>query len=357
MNTIERYASLTDRYLHMAKRNNLSDTTQRNYESVTGLFRDFLQSRADCGIIVGDENGRVTYDDIQAWIDAMTEAGNKPSTVKQRLVTASQLFSFATKPYIPADLRYDQSPVSPDFYPKVPAETIPEALTADEIIGLWEYAKKYKTTDAGFARNYAIVALILCTGLRNKEVLDLTLDSIDLRAGEVWVHNGKGRKDRIVDMDNGGDGLCAAALENYLRIGDRPADLPDSAPLFGTTAEHCFGNVQNTEGAEPWHRGTGAWLSALIERHVFNQVGRHDCRSHDLRHTYARLLLNSTGNLAELQSSLGHSDPKISERYSGRLLAKRRRAENQRILAARDAAAEQLRRKNEEQNNIITLFA
>ena len=120
MDTLTRYNEIADRYLHMAKRNNLTDTTQRNYESVTGLFRDFLQSRSDCGMIIGDEDGRVSFDDVQAWIDAMTDAGNKPSTVKQRLVTLSQLFSFATKPYIPAELRYDQSPVSPDFYPKVP---------------------------------------------------------------------------------------------------------------------------------------------------------------------------------------------------------------------------------------------
>lgn len=354
MDVIIRYDALRDRWLRMSRRNNLTDTTLRAYESVTGLLRDFLQSRAEQGIIK-DEQEYVSFDDIQAWIDAMMDSGNKASTVKQRLVTANQFFTFATKPYVPAELRYELSPVSPDFYPKTPTENIPEALTDEEITELWKYDRKYKTTDAGFARNYAIVALILTTGLRNKEVLDLNLDSIDLANGEVWVHNGKGRKDRIVDMDSGG--LCAAALENYLLHGDRPRNIPDSAPLFGTTAEHSFGKPQATEGAEKWHRGTGAWLSALIERHVFNQTGRHDCRSHDLRHTYARLMLNSTGNLAELQSSLGHSDPKISERYSGRLLQRRRREQTRSVLAARDAAAEQLRQKNEQEQTVIPLFA
>ena len=354
MTKLERYEKLQAKYLNMAKRRNLSGTTLRNYESVTDNLKEFLKRREEQGII-GEEH--VSFDDIEAWVDEMVENGSKASTIKQKLVSAGQFFSFATKPYIPEELRYAESPVSPDFYPKVPTENIPEALTNEEITGLWEYAPKYRSTEAQFARNYAIVALILTTGLRNKEVLDLTLESIDLKTGEIWVHNGKGRKDRIVDMDNGADGLCAAALENYLRIGDRPKYLPDTAPLFGTFAEHSFGTAASRNGDEPFHRGTGAWLSALVERHIRNQVGRSSVRTHDLRHTYARLQLNSSGNLAELQSMLGHSDPKISERYSGRLLAKRQRAETKSVLAARDKVADQLRKRNEAEQKTIQLYA
>lgn len=354
MTTLERYDALVEKYIHMAKRNNLTETTISNYNSVTHLLRDFLQIRSDAGII-GD--GYVSYDDIQAWIDYMIDNGNKVSTVKQRLVTAAQLFTFATKPYIPADIRYNASPISPDFYPKVPTENIPEALTDDEIIGLWEYKRKYKASEANFARNYAIVALILTTGLRNKEVLDLTLDSISLDSGEIFVSNGKGRKTRIVDMDNGADGLCAAALENYLRVGDRPKNIPDSAPLFGTTAAHTFGEINTSEDAESYHRGTTAWLSQLVQRHIENQVGRGGCRTHDLRHTFARLSLNSTGNLAELQSALGHNSPLVTERYSGRLLAKRARESARAVLAARDEAAEKMKRENDKQMKIVALGA
>lgn len=355
MTTMERFDKLAELFIRMAKRNNLTERTVKNYESTVGLLRGFLRTRAESGKL--SENGCVSFDDILAWIDAMNDAGNKASTIKKRLVTANSFFTFATKPYVDAGLRYEQSPVSQDFYPKTPAESVPEALTGEEIVGLWEYDRKYRATEAGFARNYAIVALILTTGLRNKEVLDLTLDSIDLNTGEIFVRQGKGRKDRIVDMDNGPDGLCAAALENYLRIGDRPLNVPDSAPLFGTTAGHSFGDPNSTRNAEKWHRGTGEWLSALIERHVRNQTGRDSVRSHDLRHTYARLMLNSTGNLAELQSAMGHSDPKITERYSGRLMQRRRREETKNIIAARDEAAEHLRRMNEQERKVIPFTA
>lgn len=355
MTTIERYDALRKKYLAMAKRNNLTETTLVSYETTAKLLYDFLLERERSGNLSAD--GYVGFGDVQAWCDHLADCGNKPSTIKKKLVAASRLFSFATKPYVDAELRYAQSPVSPDFYPKVPVESVPDALTDTEITALWQYEKRYRAGEAQFARNYALVVLMLTTGLRNKEVLGLTLDSIDLRTGEIFVKNGKGRKDRIVDMDNGPDGLCAAALENYLRVGDRPMNIPDTAPLFGTTAGHTFGDPSATSAVEKWHSGTRQWLTELVERHVYNQVGRRDCRSHDLRHTFARLQLNSTGNLAELQSAMGHTSPVVTERYSGRLMAKRMREQTKAVLAARDEAALRLRRMNEQERKVIPFTA
>lgn len=354
MNTLERYDALCAKYIHMAKRNNLTDKSIENYENTIKNLRDFLSARAEQNAI---GEGYVAFEDIEAWIDDMAEKGNKPSSIKQKLVVAGQIFSFASKPYIPVDMRYEQSPVSPDFYPKVVTEQIEEKLSNDDIISLWKYDKKYKAGEAQFARNYALVVLMLTTGLRNKEVLDLTLNSIDLVNMEIEVKNGKGRKDRIVDMDSGG--LCAAALENYLNSGIRPSYLPDTAPLFGTTAEHTFGQPQNTEGAEQWHRGSTEWLSQLVSRHIEKQTGGNvkGCRSHALRHAFARLQLNATGNLAELQALMGHTSPIVTERYSHRLCERRRREDVLRVLAARDEAAEQLRKQNRAEQNIIKLYA
>ena len=345
MNKLERFDALVDRYIRMAKRNNLTPASVKNYENTLKNLREFLQKQDEQSIM--DAGDFVTFDDIQAWIDDMAEQENKASTIKQKLVVAGQFFTFCTKAYIPAEIRYEQSPVSPDFYPKVITEQIEEKLTNDDIVKLWLYEPKYRTNDAQWARNYCLVVLMLTTGLRNKEVLDLTLDSIDLVHKEIYVKNGKGRKDRIVDMDNGG--LCAAALENYLLVGDRPIGIPDSAPLFGTTSAHVFGRPDRTADAEKWHRGTTAWLSQLVARHIESQTDGAvvGCRTHQLRHAFARLQLNATGNLAELQAAMGHSSPVITERYSQRLLERRRREEVQKVLAARDAAAKRLQWRND----------
>ena len=338
MNTLERYDALVSGYLRMARRNNLTETTVQNYNAVLRHFRDHLQSVSEQDKM---ENGYVGYSDVQAWIDALTDRGTKPTTIKQYLVSLGQFFSYATKPYIPDELRYEQSPVSPDFYPKIIPEQIPEILADEQIMELWRYERRYGASEGQFARNYAIVTLILCTGLRNKEVLDLRLSDLDFRYREITVTCGKGRKSRVVDMPD----LCAAAIENYLNSGERPSMLSDNDYLFGTTAAHEFGIAASKKGAEKWHRGSSAWLSGLIERHVEHQTGVPSVRSHDLRHLFARISLNATGNLAELQGAMGHASPLVTERYSGRLMQRRRRDSARAVLASRDAAAEQMKKR------------
>jgi len=54
-------------------------------------------------------------------------------------------------------------------------------------------------------------------------------------------------------------------------------------------------------------------------------------RFHDLRHTYASVLLMFGANLVSVQKLLGHSDPKITERRYGHLLPNFMRAEVDRL--------------------------
>ena len=51
-------------------------------------------------------------------------------------------------------------------------------------------------------------------------------------------------------------------------------------------------------------------------------------RFHDLRHTYASVLLMLGANVVSVQNLLGHSDPKITERRCGHLLLAKRRGRN-----------------------------
>lgn len=46
------------------------------------------------------------------------------------------------------------------------------------------------------------------------------------------------------------------------------------------------------------------------------QLGLEDVRIHDLRHTYASLLVNKGVNLYEVQQLLGHSSAQMTQRYA-----------------------------------------
>jgi integrase len=54
---------------------------------------------------------------------------------------------------------------------------------------------------------------------------------------------------------------------------------------------------------------------ALWDR-LRNKAGLPHLRIHDLRHQYASFLVNSGRTLFEVQQILGHSDPKVTMRYS-----------------------------------------
>jgi len=62
-------------------------------------------------------------------------------------------------------------------------------------------------------------------------------------------------------------------------------------------------------------------------------------RFHDLRHTYASVLLMSGAALVSVQRLLGHSDPKITERRYGHLLPDFMAAEVNRLKFGLDALA------------------
>jgi integrase-like protein len=62
-------------------------------------------------------------------------------------------------------------------------------------------------------------------------------------------------------------------------------------------------------------------------------------RFHDLRHTYASVLLMLGANLVSVQKLLGHSDPKITERRYGHLLPEFMSAEVNRLRFGLDQLA------------------
>jgi len=58
-------------------------------------------------------------------------------------------------------------------------------------------------------------------------------------------------------------------------------------------------------------------------------------RLHDLRHSYASMLVNAGHSLYEVQQALGHSDPKVTMRYS--------HLSKETLQKAADSAAERIR--------------
>lgn len=152
-------------------------------------------------------------------------------------------------------------------------------------------------------RDYAIVNLILRTGLRTIEVVRANIEDItfkgDRRILKVW---GKGRleKDDFVVLSE----KAYLPIRNYLAVARRGAKSGE--PLFTSTSHQNYGD-----------RLTTKTVSSLCKDGL-KAIGLEgkEFTAHSLRHTTAVAILKHGGQLTDVQSVLRHTSPVTSQIYT-----------------------------------------
>jgi integrase/recombinase XerD len=143
-------------------------------------------------------------------------------------------------------------------------------------------------------RSLCLLRLMLNTGLRAAEVLNLKVSDIDWQGGKVMVREGKGKKDRTL-------WIGAADLKLLKKWLKYQAKLPESAFLFTTS-----------DGKRLQDR----YLRCMVKR-LAKQAGiDKDVHPHMLRHTFATDLLRKTKNLRLAQKALGHAQITSTQIYT-----------------------------------------
>ena len=158
------------------------------------------------------------------------------------------------------------------------------------------------------ARDHAIIALMLCTGLREGEICNLHIDDLyqQLEGAEACrVRHGKGNKQRLVPygaliwgLDAVDSWLEEARIERgYVFRG-----------LYRGNRRIRPGRLNETS----IQRLLRQYPIALQERTVI-------VRPHDLRRTYARRLYEAGMKLEAIQQNLGHESAETTRGYIGQL--------------------------------------
>lgn len=142
-------------------------------------------------------------------------------------------------------------------------------------------------------RNRPVCDIALCllsTGARLSEALAAKWADIDLERNtwKVLAANAKSKKARIVPLND-------SALLVLKR--QKTRDKHD----------HVFVNPQTNK---PYTTMMKVW------DRLRKQAGMPTLRIHDLRHTFASLLVANDRTLYQVQTILGHSDPKVTMRYA-----------------------------------------
>ena len=135
-----------------------------------------------------------------------------------------------------------------------------------------------------------IALFLLSTGARLNEALSATWEQID-RDKRVWripAINSKSKRIRAVPLND-------SALEVLAQVGTN-----------GRYA-HVF---VNEETGKPYTTIAKVWERLRKAADV------PKLRLHDLRHSFASMLINNGRTIYEVQRILGHSDTKVTERYA-----------------------------------------
>jgi integrase/recombinase XerD len=161
-------------------------------------------------------------------------------------------------------------------------QRLPEVLTDEEQEALLAQPKAKNLIGL---RNLCLLRLMLNTGLRAAEVLNIKTRDIDWSTGKLMVRQGKGKKDRSSWI--GEEDL--ALLQCWMI---KKARLPESAWLFVTRD----GKMIQTR-----------YLRVMVKRMSTKAGIAKDVHPHTLRHTFATDLYRQTKNLRLTQKALGHS--------------------------------------------------
>jgi len=143
-------------------------------------------------------------------------------------------------------------------------------------------------------RDRAMFLIMLRCGLRVEEVAKLTAGALDIHRRKLFIHNGKGQKDRVVYLSND----AYTSLVEYLRVRGRA----HTNKVFLVEKGTCKGKAISVRG-----------IQKRMEYYAKKSGVTVSC--HHLRHTMATQLLNADADLVTIQELLGHSKIKTTQRY------------------------------------------
>jgi integrase/recombinase XerD len=160
------------------------------------------------------------------------------------------------------------------------SKSIPEVLKSEELERLLATPNARCATGC---RNRALMAIMADCGLREAEAIHLEPRDIDMETGRIHVHEGKGKRDRILWAGP----RTVKWIQEYCAmdgVGEK---------LFTTLAGHPI---------------NPRYIREMVKRYAV-RAGLDDyVHPHTLRHTFATDLYKATKDIALVSKALGHTN-------------------------------------------------
>lgn len=286
-----------------------SDVQTAQPRSFSELFESWTQ------YIDGSERTKATYTQnikrFAEWLNAngITEPSradvikyrdelkqsHKPATVHGYIIAVKLFFKWTEEEKIYPNIAARVKNTTVDIYHKK------DPLTSRQAGRVLD---KLDTETAAGLRDYAIIALMLTTGLRTQSIILANIEDIKpLGDMTVLYYQGKGHEEKA-DFVKISEPVLKA-LNRYIETRKANSSPAPSAPLFVSIAHRNGGERMTTRS-----------ISRIV-KNALKSAGLESDRltAHSLRHTAATLAMTNGATLQEVQQLLGHKSINITMVY------------------------------------------
>lgn len=251
-----------------------SSNTLLSYKIDLKELSNFLNKR-------GKSLVKASKDDLSQFINILSERGFTNNTIIRKLASIRTFYK-----YLLSEEIIEEDVVSFLDTPKK-EKKIPKVLFEEQIKKLLDQPL---LQEERYARERSILELLYSCGLRVSEIVNLTINDINLEDGFLRI-KGKGNKERIVPLGS----KAISALSEYLKQRRHIKE------------KKLFLNSRN--------KGLSRQSVWLIVKQFANNVGL-DISPHTLRHSFATHLLDNGADLRVVQELLGHSSISTTQIYT-----------------------------------------
>ena len=258
-----------------------------NHVNIVGHIRSIAAAIDDC-----DHLDCLTLQHVEGYLDVRRNEGVAPQTLKHGLSVISGTIQLAArKRFRVPELEIPTVKVPNGRLRYLSIQEEQALLVAldpnRQAPGLYRSHNHEPELRQQLQDLYDLVVILLDTGARCSEIRRLKWQHIELEAGVFHLWRPKVRNESLLFMTR-------RSREIFQRR------------CLTATSEYVFTNK----------RGGMRNHSHASWRKAFNRAGLRDCTIHTIRHTHASRLIQNGLSVYEVQTVLGHTDPKTTMRYA-----------------------------------------
>lgn len=233
---------------------------------------------------------RINTGSVEKWITKRLKENMALGTIRKLIVTMNQIFAYAVR-----HRKIDSNPVTNAERPRktVDDDTSNKIriLTPDQIRKLLDSMEDQKF------RLFFMTAVL--TGMRQGEIIGLKWDDVDFRNSQIHVRR----------TFNSGDFFPPKTKQSIRSIDIPPTLSLELKKWKLASAPNELNLVFPAESGKPLSHDF-MYQKKFIP--ALKKAGLPRVRFHDLRHSYASLLLSLGENIKYIQTQMGHSSPTVT---------------------------------------------